>query len=94
MLGRSLYTFLAPVALALVVAPSMSLAGDDDGYLGDGHIDSGEDESADLARAVQNPIADLISVPFQNNTNRLASSTSRSNRSRRDSACSGRRRPE
>ena len=52
-----------------MLAPAMSLAGDDDSYLGDGHIDSGEDESAELARAVQNPIADLISLPFQNNTN-------------------------
>ncbi len=31
---------------------------------------SGADQSAsDLARAVQNPVADLISLPFQNNTN-------------------------
>lgn len=37
--------------------------------LGDGSIDPGEDETAELARAVQNPVADLISVPFQNNTN-------------------------
>jgi hypothetical protein len=39
------------------------------GYLGDGKIQAGEDETAELARAVQNPIADLISLPFQNNTN-------------------------
>ena len=32
-------------------------------------MESGEDETAELARAVQNPIASLISVPFQNNTN-------------------------
>ena len=51
-----------------MLAPAMSLARDDDSYLGDGHIDSDEDESAELARAVQNPVADLISVPFQNNT--------------------------
>lgn len=36
---------------------------------GDGIIDPGEDETAELARAVQNPVASLISVPFQNNTN-------------------------
>ncbi len=36
---------------------------------GDGIVDPGEDETAELARAVQNPIASLISVPFQNNTN-------------------------
>jgi len=35
---------------------------------GDGVIDPGEDETAELARAVQNPIASLISLPFQNNT--------------------------
>jgi len=39
------------------------------GYLGDGIIAEGEDEAAELARAVQNPVADMISVPFQNNTN-------------------------
>jgi hypothetical protein len=36
---------------------------------GDGIIEPGEDETAELARAVQNPVANLISVPFQNNTN-------------------------
>jgi len=39
------------------------------GYLGDGILKQGEDESAELARAAQNPVADLISLPFQNNTN-------------------------
>ena len=39
------------------------------GYLGDGIISGGERSTDELARAVQNPIADLISVPFQNNTN-------------------------
>jgi hypothetical protein len=28
----------------------------------------GEDDASDLAKEVQNPVADLISVPFQNNT--------------------------
>lgn len=36
---------------------------------GDGIIEPGEDEVAELARAAQNPIASMISVPFQNNTN-------------------------
>jgi len=31
-------------------------------------VGAGEDEAA-LAKAVQNPVADIISVPFQNNTN-------------------------
>lgn len=39
------------------------------GYLGDGILSAGESETAELARAVQNPVADMISVPFQNNTN-------------------------
>lgn len=32
---------------------------------GDGIIEPGEDETGELARATQNPIADLISLPFQ-----------------------------
>jgi len=35
---------------------------------GDGVIEPGEDEVAELQQAVQNPVADLISVPIQNNT--------------------------
>ena len=31
--------------------------------------DQGDQEEGDLAKATQNPVADLISVPFQNNTN-------------------------
>ena len=61
------------VALAFALAPIPASAEEEseepDHYLGDGHLDPGEDEVADLARAVQNPVADLISVPFQNNTN-------------------------
>ena len=36
---------------------------------GNGIIEPGEDELAELARAAQNPVASMISVPFQNNTN-------------------------
>jgi hypothetical protein len=68
MFGRLFCRFIVSAALALMVSPVVSLA-DEDAYLGDGHVDKGEDESAELARAVQNPIADLISLPFQNNTN-------------------------
>ncbi len=58
------------VITAIVALPqSAPASGDDEEYLGDGHVDPGEDEAAELARAVQNPIADLISLPFQNNTN-------------------------
>ncbi|MFV1986866.1 MAG: neuromedin U [Gemmatimonadota bacterium] len=35
---------------------------------GDGTIEPGEDETAELARAVQNPVASMVSLPFQNNT--------------------------
>lgn len=36
---------------------------------GDGIIDPGENRQEELARAAQNPVASLISLPFQNNTN-------------------------
>ena len=36
---------------------------------GDGIIEAGEDETGELARAVQNPVASLISLPLQYNTN-------------------------
>jgi hypothetical protein len=35
---------------------------------GDGIIEDGEDETEELAKAAQNPVANLISLPFQNNT--------------------------
>jgi len=37
-------------------------------YEGDGVVESGESEMEELTRATQNPVADLISVPIQNNT--------------------------
>jgi hypothetical protein len=40
-----------------------------EGFVGDGILKGGEDEEAELARAVQNPVADMISLPFQNSTN-------------------------
>ncbi len=36
---------------------------------GDGIIEAGENETDELAGAVQNPVASLISLPFQNKTN-------------------------
>ena len=36
---------------------------------GDGTIKPGENPETELAKAAQNPVADLISLPFQNNTN-------------------------
>jgi len=65
---RSAIALLAVLGLAMPVSAEEG-SGESDHYLGDGHVDPGEDESEDLARAVQNPIADLISLPFQNNTN-------------------------
>jgi len=35
---------------------------------GDGIIEAGENSAEELARAAQNPIASMISLPFQNNT--------------------------
>jgi len=35
---------------------------------GDGHIEPGENKVSELAKSAQNPVASLISVPFQNNT--------------------------
>lgn len=35
----------------------------------DGHIDPGEDSIGEMAKAAQNPVAAMISVPFQNNIN-------------------------
>ena len=68
-------TLLALVLAIMIVLSSLAAnaAEQDTGgyiYKGDkyiGEIDT--DDVGDLARAVQNPIADLISVPFQNNTN-------------------------
>ncbi len=35
-----------------------------EGYVGDGILKKGEDEEAELAHAVQNPVADMISFPL------------------------------
>ena len=55
----------APIAAFLMAVTSPSFAVNEDG---DGTIEPGEDATAELARAVQNPIASMISLPFQNNT--------------------------
>jgi hypothetical protein len=36
---------------------------------GDGIVEPGENEAEELRKAAQNPMADLISFPIQNNTN-------------------------
>lgn len=38
-------------------------------YQGDGVVESGEARDEELRKAAQNPMADLISLPIQNNTN-------------------------
>jgi len=64
-------TVLVRLALGLALAfpvPALAQDAEEESTRGDGIIDPGEDESAELARAVQNPLASLISVPFQYNT--------------------------
>ena len=48
---------------AALVPPNIHAEAD-----GDGIIEPGEDETAELAKAAQNPVASLISLPIQNNT--------------------------
>ncbi len=48
----------------MLIGPTDVVAGK-----GDGVIEPGEEEMGELARSVQNPVANLISVPFQNNAN-------------------------
>ena len=57
-----------------VVAPPYTLAeeaGDDSWGTadGDGTIEPGENAAEELAKAAQNPVASMISLPLQNNTN-------------------------
>jgi len=49
--------------LMILLVTSVTLA-----YEGDGVIEPGEKEAEELRRAAQNPVADLISLPIQNNT--------------------------
>jgi hypothetical protein len=59
-IGAILLAFLgAVIALPASAAPKA----------GDGIIEAGENETDELARAAQNPVASMISLPFQNNTN-------------------------
>ncbi len=58
--GAILFVFFGAVAaLPASAAPKA----------GDGIIEAGENETDELARAAQNPVASMISLPFQNNTN-------------------------
>ncbi len=55
-----------PIVLLAVFLAVPVFAENEDG---DGIIEEGEDETAELAKAAQNPIADMISLPFQWNIN-------------------------
>jgi hypothetical protein len=48
-------------------SPNVSLHASDDPDQPDASGQSGGDQAADLAKKLQNPVANLISVPFQNN---------------------------
>ena len=60
--------WLVALAAVLIAPPSMSAEALPK-WDGDGVIEEGEDETAELARAAQNPVANMYSLPFQNNTN-------------------------
>ena len=65
---KNCYLFLCrhvSITAFLIAVTSPSFAVNEDG---DGTIEPGENATAELARAVQNPIASMISLPFQNNT--------------------------
>lgn len=66
MKGRILLVMLA-LMFAFTVCPRQATAKEvvEDG---DGIIEPGEDETAELQRASQNPVSSMISLPFQNNT--------------------------
>ena len=53
--------------VTIVFAQSAMSAEGDPAQKGDGIIEPGEDEIAELARAAQNPVANMISLPIQNN---------------------------
>ncbi|HEV2804277.1 MAG TPA: hypothetical protein VGW57_05010 [Chthoniobacterales bacterium] len=68
--GRAISTFIASVILcSTTLAPAASVHVDANGNaLADSEAgDAPEDKEAELAKQLQNPVASLISVPFQNN---------------------------
>ena len=58
--------FIVVCLILLSLSPMVAAQNTADG---DGIIEAGEDPQEELAKAAQNPVADLISLPFQNNTN-------------------------
>jgi hypothetical protein len=59
---NALYTYCL-VLILLILLPALALADAN----GDGILESGENREEELAKATQNPVAELISLPFQNN---------------------------
>lgn len=55
------------LVLIIMMSPHIVLA--ENVADGDGIIEPGENPVEEMAKAAQNPVADLISLPFQNNTN-------------------------
>jgi hypothetical protein len=63
----SLVTLFTALAAFAIAQPSMS-AEPLPKWDGDGVIEEGEDETAELAQAAQNPVANMYSLSFQNNS--------------------------
>ena len=63
MCSRKGFVIFALIFLLVLFAASLSTA-----YEGDGVLEAGENKADELRRATQNPMADLISLPIQNNT--------------------------
>ncbi len=59
-----LQTGLALLLITALVDPTRASEAD-----GGGIVENGDDQTEELAKAAQNPVANLISLPFQNNTN-------------------------
>lgn len=61
--------FRTSVVLVLIIMMSSHIVLAENVADGDGIIEPGENPVEEMAKAAQNPVADLISLPFQNNTN-------------------------
>lgn len=64
-MGSRKRLFLTLVSFLLIMGLVSGLSA----YEGDGVVEQGESSDEELRRAAQNPMADLISFPIQNNTN-------------------------
>lgn len=57
--------FLTLVSFLMIIVMASAISA----YEGDGAVEPGESSDEELRKAAQNPMADLISFPIQNNTN-------------------------